>query len=237
VVVEGGSGIIVALDVSTDQNDKMLLVPMLNEVRESLGRVAEETVADAGYFSGEQLAGAEQAGYPVIVNVQEENETEEGEGEYHASKFVYDAEKDCCVCPRGERLVYQGTIQPTDRRYAFRRYRCKSFKSCPVRWQCSKEKRGRAVRISPYLGSILRQKEKQKEQAKVELLKKRMGIVEPAFARIKFLLDFRRWTMSGLDKVKAQWFFVCALANLMKLYPVWRKGGLRLKPGSAAAVA
>ncbi len=237
VVVEGESGIIVAQGVSTDQNDKMLLVPMLNETKESLGRVAEETVADAGYFSGEQLAAAEQAGYPVIVNVVGESEAKAGKGEYDASKFVYDPEKDCCICPRGEQLPYQCTVTPTDRRYGFRRYRCKSFKNCPVRWQCSKEKWGRAVRISPYLGSILRQKEKQREQAKVELLKKRMGIVEPAFARIKHFLEFRRWTVSGMDKVKAQWSFVCALANLMKLYPFWRQGGLRFKPKAVGALA
>jgi transposase len=217
------SGIIVAAAVSTDQNDKLLLVPMLNEVKENLEHVAEETVADAGYFSGEQLAASEEANCPVIVNLQG---MEAGTGgEYDASRFLYDEKRDCCICPRGQELPYQCTVTPSDRRYAFRRYRCKSYKDCPVRWQCSKEKRGRSVRISPYLGAIQRQQEKQRDQTKIELLKKRMGIVEPAFARIKHLLDFRRWTMFGLKKVQAQWFFVCAVANLLTMAQISSRQG------------
>lgn len=229
VVVEAGSGIIVAQEVFTDQNDKALLVPMLDEVKNNLGSVAEETTADAGYFAGEQLAGAEQSGYPVIVNIQRENETETGKGDYDASRFTYDADRDCCVCPRGGLLTYQSTIQPSEKRYAYRRYRCRNYKHCPVRWECSKQKKGRTVRVSPYLGSILRQKDKQRDEGKAKLLKKRMGIVEPAFARIKHFLDFRRWTMSGLEKVKVQWSFVCAVANLLQMFALWKKGTMRLR--------
>ena len=51
-VVEAQSGIIVAPDVSTDPNDRFQLVGMLQQVQETLGRVAEKTVAedDLGSF-------------------------------------------------------------------------------------------------------------------------------------------------------------------------------------------
>jgi transposase len=227
-VVDSKAGIIVAPEVSTDQNDKLQLAPMLNEVKKDLGKVADETTADSGYFSGEQLAKAEEAGYPVLVNLEGVTEPEQGGGEFHASKFVYDETNDCCICPRGEKLPYRTTVSPSDKRYAHRRYRCKSYETCPVRWQCSQEKYGRVVKISPYLGAVLRQKAKQRDPAKVALLKKRMGIVEPVFALVKHLLEFRRWTMGGLQKVRAQWFFVCSLVNLSRMYALWRNGKLRL---------
>ena len=97
-----------------------------------------------------------------------------------------------------------------------------------MRWECSKEKHGRSVKFSPYAGAIERQHAKQKDPVKAQLLKQRMGVVEPVFARIKHQFDFRRWTMGGLEKVRAQWFFVCSLANLMVLYSGWREHTLRV---------
>lgn len=227
-VADGKAGIIVAPDVTTEANDKLQLSGMLDLVQENLGRVAEETTADSGYFSGEQLAEAERKKRGVLVNLEGVSPSEEQQGPYHTSRFEHDTERDCLICPRGGVLVYEGTVTQSDRRYGARRYRCASFKSCPVRWECSKEKRGRSVKLSPYAGAIERQHAKQKDPAKAKLLKKRMGIVEPVFSRIKHQLDFRRWTMGGLENVRAQWFFVCSLANLMVLYSRWRDNKLIL---------
>jgi hypothetical protein len=53
-----------------------------------------------------------------------------------------------------------------------------------------------------------------------------MKTVEPVFAVIKELLGFRRYTVGGLNKVKPQWWFVCTLVNLLRMYPLWRAGEL-----------
>jgi transposase len=227
-VVDAKAGIIVAPEVTTDANDKLQLNPMLERVKENMDRVAEETTADSGYFSGEQLAEAEKKERAVLVNLEGVSPSEKEQGPYHTSRFVYDPARDCLVCPRGGVLRYECTLCPSDKRYAQRRYRCMDFKDCPVRWECSKQKQGRAVKLSPYADAIERQHAKQQDPAKVQLLKQRMGVVEPVFARIKHQLDFRRWTMGGLEKVRAQWFFVCALANLTILYAGWREYALRV---------
>jgi transposase len=228
VVVDAAGGIIVAPEVTTEANDVSQLVPMLDKVKEELGQVAEETVADAGYFSGKQLAAAEEAGYEVVVNLQGTSAGEQPKDEYHAAHFVYDEANDCLRCPRGGVLEFEGTQYRNDRDYTTRRYRCQDFADCPVRWQCSRQQQGRTVKVSAHAAAIERQRQKQKDPAKAALLKRRMGIVEPVFARIKHLLGFRRWTVGGLEKVRQQWYWVCALANLMKLYPLWREGRLRL---------
>ncbi len=226
VVVDAKAGFIVAGEVTKDRNDKGQLVPMIGVVEQNMGKAAEETVADAGYFSGEQLAEAEKAHYSVVVSLDEVRKAEEDGGAHHRSQFIYDDQHDCYLCPQNQQLVYEKT-RKRHKRYEVRVYRCKRFKDCPVAGECSRDRRGRTVEHSPYIEHILRQKQKQRDQAKTDLLRKRMGIVEPAFARVKHLLEFRRWTVSGIEKVKAQWLFVCALVNMSRLYPLWRKGSLQ----------
>ena len=46
----------------------------------------------------------------------------------------------------------------------------------------------------------------------------RKGIVEPVFGQIKQVRGFRRFSMRGLAKVKAEWALVCATHNILKLY-------------------
>jgi hypothetical protein len=82
------------------------------------------------------------------------------------------------------------------------------------------------VEQSPYYEAVQRQEEKHKNEAKRSLLKSRMRTVEPVFAVIKELLGFRRYTVGGLDKVRTQWWFVCTLVNLIRIYPLWKAGEL-----------
>jgi transposase len=227
-VVDSKAGVIVAGEVTTDQNDTHQLVPMLETVHKELGKVAEETAADGGYFSGEQLDKAQKAGFPVLVNLVQLRKAEEDGGPYHSSKFEYDSENDCYLCPMGQKLKFEGSRKRESKTHEMRAYRCKSASQCPVRWDCSKDKKGRCVERSPYCGAIRTQQEKQRDKAKTDLLRRRMVIAEPAFARVKHLLEFRRWTMGGLEKVRTQWLFVCALTNLGRMYPLWRERKMQL---------
>jgi NAD(P)-dependent dehydrogenase (short-subunit alcohol dehydrogenase family) len=51
IAVDEGAHIIVACDVTQQTNDKRQLVPMAAHVVAALGRLADVTTADAGYFS------------------------------------------------------------------------------------------------------------------------------------------------------------------------------------------
>ena len=215
-------GLIVAADITNEQNDKHQLTPMLERVKEEFGSVAEETVADSGYWSGEELAKAEGAHFPVLVNLDEEQAERELAGPYGSSNFTYNKEEDCYVCPQGKVLTYERT-RPANKG---RVYRCHSCKACPVREQCSKDKTGRSVERSPFIEARLRQEEKQKDEDKRKLLRLRMKTVEPVFAVIKEQLGFRRYTFGGLTKARSQWWFLCSLANLIRMYPLWRAGEL-----------
>jgi len=230
-VVDEQSGLIVAQTVTSDESDNYQLTPMLNQVKNNLGQVAEETVADGGYKAPSELARAEEQQYSVLVNL---GKPSDGDGDYSAARFVYQQEKDQCVCPRGEILSFWKT-KPKDRTRptTVRLYRCQSFAECPVRWLCSDSKSGRTIEIGPHHQAVMRQRIKQQDPVKAALLKKRNQIVERIFARIKEEFGFRRWTVRGLDNVDTQWSLISTVVNLRVLYQCWLMGKVVLKAQTA----
>ena len=228
VVVDDTSGLIVAADVVNDESDNELLAPMVEQARENVGR-ADEVVADGGYASGRSLHKAEMLGQEVLVNLGKNHSG--GENEFHTSRFHYDAEKDCCVCPRGEVLTFAGTTYDKGRGYRARVYRCNSFVDCPVRWQCSSNIKGRRVRITPFDAALRKQRHKQLEPRSQALLRRRMAVVEQVFGQIKWCSGFRRFTVAGLVGVKAQWLLIATAFNLKKLLPYWADGRLTFNTG------
>ena len=50
------------------------------------------------------------------------------------------------------------------------------------------------------------------------IYRRRKAVVEPVFGQIKEQRGFRRFSMRGLEKVRAEWKLVCATANLLKLF-------------------
>jgi transposase len=229
-VVDQQSKLIVAADVVTDESDNYQLVPMLDQVAENLGKVAEHTLADGGYEAISEFAKAEVKGYSALVNIEEAKDQP-----YHASRFTYDAEKDHCVCPRGEALGFDSTKTRNDKvePYQVRIYRCQSYQTCPVRWQCSKSKSGRTVQIHPNYDALVRQREKLKDERLRALLRLRGSIIEPLFGWSKEALGFRRWTVRGLEKVKTQWALMCTAMNLRRLHRLRAAGKLVIRSCAA----
>jgi len=214
VVVDHDSDLVVAADVSADATDHEQLVPMVQAVLDTCGRVAEQTVADAGYASGSQFEEAERRHLPVLVKVQEESSEK---GEYAKSRFSFDGSRDVYTCPKGETLPFDFVQQPsTGKPVAMRVYRCRNME-CPVRSDCTKDKRGRAIKRLVTENAFLRQVERQKPPALQRLMSLRKEIVEHLFGIAKAIDGFTRFTVRGLTGARAQWALVCTAINLRKI--------------------
>lgn len=237
IVVDHDSDMIIACSVVADQNDLAQLVPMMEQVRETFGRVADETACDAGYANGEQLKSCEESQTPVLVALREEPEAK---GAYSKAYFRYDPQGDVYICPKGEQLVQLGTNKShATSQHADLIYRCLNT-TCPVRAECTKDPRGRKIRRPHGEDARERQAEKQQDPRMRVLLSLRKEIVEHLFGIVKTVDGFRRFTVRGLEKADAQWALVCTAVNLRKLLAWWRQGKfiapkLTAGPGPATA--
>lgn len=227
-VVDADCGIIVAQDVSNEATDHHQLTPMLNRVEEELSECADTTLADAGYATADGFAEAEVAGRTVLVNLPSRMKGDPN-NPYHASHFDYDPESDTVTCPLGETLVYKHTRKHRSKGQELRLYRCMN-KDCPVRAQCTKDRKGRGIELGPNHAALARQKRRQREEDAQALLKRRRGLIERVFGTIKDGYGFRRFTRHGLENAQTEWALMCTTYNMKKLYNRWKDHRMNPSP-------
>ncbi len=216
-VADEQSSLLLAADLTNAESDTAQLVPMIDQVRNTLGCVAECTVADGGYASAQQLHQAEQLGYDVAVNISDPGETDP----FHRSHFHYDDKLDQWVCPQSQRLSFTGEV--TKNGIVQRRYTGAPCASCSVRALCTKLKQ-RTLDVSLYHETLDLHRKKRKQIGYADALNRRKTIIEPRFGWIKQIHGIRRWTVRGLEKAKTQWLTICTIWNLRRMWEMlWGK--------------
>lgn len=245
-VADEKSGIIVACDVISQENDVGQLPLMLKQARENVQSAPQEVqarpetvagsaatavveavpkplaaVADTGYGAAADIAAAQAQGFEVVTPLPEG--APKKDKPYHSSNFQYDALRDVCICPQKQALVFTG--QKDRRGQTVRVYRCRC-KDCPVVAQCTRDRKGRTIEIGLHNAAVVAMRKTLASEEGKARLKRRASIIEPRFATVKARQGFRRWTVRGLEKVKAQWGWVCLTANLQILFSRWLTGAL-----------
>jgi transposase len=229
-VVDEKHQILVGMDLINNENDAESLVSMIDEVLLTTSKTAEVTLADSGYATAEQLSEASIKKYNILLNVTEKSNISTGprkDKPYHVSNFKYDESKDVMICPESKGLKFFEIDSSKNKRFKVRKYKCKDYEDCPMRWECSKSKTGREVKLNPFYKIIEKQIEYQKLEINKEKLKRRKGLIEPIFALVKEIDGFRRFTVKGIEKAKTQWSMICTTVNLKKMYKFWAKGEIK----------
>ena len=216
IVVDHESDLIVAAAVVQDPTDHKQLVPMIEEVAVSMGKPADETLADKGYSSGPEIKEAERRHLPVLVPAQDIPEEKEG---YAKSRFTYSAEGNFYTCPLGTVLPLASTHGASGGKNAHELYRCRN-EACPQKSACTKDKKGRGIKRFEGENEMIRQAEKLRLPRNQLLWSLRKETVEHLFGIIKQVDGFRRFTAWGLEGARAQWSIVCTVVNLRKLLPM-----------------
>jgi len=238
IAVDSKEQVIVANDVTNEQNDAPQLIPMVNKVLENVKELEPEKFsennqnkepiklpADAGYSSGKNLAEFETEKYkdkvePYIPDTNSQTK-ERGKGHdvtspFHRSKFTYNKEENSFTCPAGKKLHYTSQSIRNGVTYSvYNNY--KDCKSCQHFGKCTVNKSGRFIWISEHQHLIDKMRQKLSTQEGKKIYAKRKITAEPVFGNLSQNLGFREFLLRGLEKVKGEFSLMCSAHNLLKI--------------------
>ena len=229
--VDERNGLIVANDVNNESNDLHQLNNMIERVKEVKEELEEDVrtiaAADAGYFEEEEIVKAsELADFDVYVSHPKDTvkkksrkakEEVPAEG-YRKDDFKYDKEKDLFFCPEGKVLKRSGKGY-IDKRSGRKKYKyiCNDCTDCDKRDFCTKNKRGRAVKVTENFNEISKFREKCNSEFGKLVLRTRKSTVEHPFGTLKRNWGYRYFMQKGMDKVGAEFSFETFIYNLKRV--------------------
>ena len=203
---------------------------MLEQAEETTGAKAPLTLADAGYYSGNNLEKCAGRGQAVAMP----ESLPSPERPYHRDRFVYDERSDSFTCPKGQILHFE-RIQQSAKNDGVRNrvYRApwKVCRSCPAFGVCTKSKRGRSIAIGKHDAILRGHRAWMSSDTAKEAYKLRKQLVEPVFGIIKEQQRARRFLLRGLANVAAEWTFLATAFNLRTLWKAWRSRGFTFPNG------
>lgn len=224
--VETGGLLITAADVSANPTDYDQLIPMIEQAEKNTGAGTTVTVADAGYWKGQNLAQAREK--KKVVYIPDPSKP----GQYHRDSFEYDEDRDVYICPNGHELTYRGKKKwrtgELVRKYSGS---AKTCRECPAFGKCTKnEKQGRGLEVGEYCIALREQRKRMKTPEAEVMVRRRKGIVEPVFGILKVPMGMRRFLLRGLGNVQAEWTWLAIAFNLRSTWRLLR----RMPPDSPA---
>jgi IS5 family transposase len=229
-VVDDRCGIITATlttDAATPEADK--LQEALQQHERNTDGTIEIVTADKGYGTAKVYKQLQQQGItPCIPHKQP---TEAGEGKFRREEFVYDAGKDCYVCPAGQTMTRRGPASDGRFRYQTSPGTCSA---CSMRARCTGNKLGRLLsrhvdqEVIDWADGALSPARRR------ELMRRRKYKIEGSFADAANQHGYKRARWRGLIWITVQNLLIATVQNIRKLV---RWAGRPFAPASIAAAA
>ncbi|MFH1197738.1 MAG: transposase [bacterium] len=215
IAVDAENKMIADSEVVTDETDFDQLTNMVESIKEELGEVPEEAIADKGYNKLDLIEKLqnEEEGLQVYTSQSTSKRDKE------EIKFHYNKENDEYECSAGKRLVLI-TKNAKDGTSIVNIYRGIECQGCLLRSKCSKAKGGRIYKR--HINEEWREEYRAKMKSEIALdkLSKRKTIVEHPFGTIKYLMGKIPLLLRGLEKVKTEINIYTTVYNLKRLITI-----------------
>ncbi len=212
--------LIVAHEVTNQGHDRAQLAAMSKKAKAALGTDELEVLADAGYFSGEEILACDEADITATLP-KPLTSGNRVKGLYVKEDFRYVADDDVYVCPAGERLVHHFTNVENGR--TLRRYWTNACQACAIKDRCTE---GKERRITRWEHEHVVEAVEQRLDAHPEKMYIRLNTVEHPFGTIKLWMGHTHFQMRTLKKVGTEMALHVLAYNLKRVMNILGIGPL-----------
>lgn len=221
------SQFITGVSVHQNTNDGTCLPEHIEQIKAQQPLKPKQIIADS-IFGTEQnyelIEKEEMKNYMKFPTFHKEQKKSYDQKIFLKENFRYDALTDTYGCPNEQLLIlkrsYEQVNNRTGYRSALKEYECSDCKGCPFYEKCCKSPNGenRTITVNENLENYKQQaRENLNSAAGIELRKQRSIEIESCFGDIKHNMNFRRFHLRGLSKVKTEFTLVAMAHNLRKI--------------------
>lgn len=226
VVVDDANGLIIHSDVVAENNDSKQFTHQLEQANAVLDEPCTTACADAGYTDYDELHKMDCEQTDVVVPPQQPS-SEATSNPFDKSRFTYDQQSDCFICPEGHRLkadswdpkkhshsYLAGTVCRT----------CKHFGHCTTN-----RLQGRKVRLYDYEQLRTKLENRYLEPDAQAIFARRKCRVEHPFGHFKRNLGAGYFLLRGLAGVRAEMAMLAGCFNIRRLITLLGVEGLKMQ--------
>jgi transposase len=228
VAVDDKEQVIIAADLVDDENDVHQVDPMIQHIWATLGYKPTIILADAGYFSYDNLELLKRN--EIDAYIPDNFFKVEGSGKskwFRKSIFKFDDENDCYYCPAGIMMPFT-RIQKRKDEPDLKQYMCNFCSDCVLKKACTKAE-NRIISRDPREHLLVEMRGKLRTVEGEELYQERMYTVEPVFGQMKQNREFREFLLRGKEKVNVEFLMMCIVHNIGKIEGFVKREGKNLK--------
>lgn len=219
ICVDNKFKFIVATDVTSSGTDKQELHHMAIQTKEVITSSDLVILADKGYYSAVEIKKCVDDGIKTLVPYAQTGQQQKNAGKFTKDKFVYNAQKDCYICPNNEEIPKSISSNLRNGRLMFiYRPKISTCTACPIKDKCL-GKTTRYKQIQRWEEQELLDKyyqDLETPEAKA-LMKKRGSIVEHPFGTIKRNLGWDHFLVRSKKKVQGENALIMFTYNFKRL--------------------
>ena len=240
IAVDAKEQVIIAQDVTVEQNDTHQLVPMVDKISGAVSDLQGDVVAQATKL----LADSSYSSLPNAAFLQKRPEIDpyipDQEHQAHQrrssspektpflkERFVFKSKTNSYLCPAGKELTLVGRITSTSGAPGAI-YRCRECVACSHWGVCTTSKHGRIIKVNDHDRLVAEMRKKLTSEPGRKIYSRRKCTVEPVCGNLAHNLGFREFLLRGIIKVRGEFSLMCIAHNLVKITGYARRSGLLL---------